>query len=62
MARELLAPTAYDPMKVKRLLDQTKDNQKYYYDSKRAGKPCVALEMRSECSLILVAAHGPQRL
>ena len=39
MARELLAPTAYNPMKVKRLLDQTKDNQRYYYDGKRAGKP-----------------------
>ncbi|KAK0156522.1 Apoptosis-stimulating of p53 protein 1 [Merluccius polli] len=46
-ARELLAPTAYDPLKVKRLLDQTKENQKYY-DRKRAGKPRVALKPGDE--------------
>lgn len=46
--RELLVPTAYDPLKVKRLLDQTKDNQKYYHDRNRAGKPRVALKPGDE--------------
>lgn len=47
-ARELLAPAAYDPLKVKRLLDQTKINQKYYHDRKKAGQPRVALEPGDE--------------
>ena len=47
-ASELLAPKAYDPLRVKRLLDQTKDYQKYYHDRKRAGEPRVALEPGKE--------------
>ncbi|KAL2085061.1 hypothetical protein ACEWY4_020579 [Coilia grayii] len=46
--RQLLAPTAYDPQKVKRLLDQTKDTQKYHHDHKRAGKPRVDLKPGEE--------------
>lgn len=42
-ARALLAPTAYDPVHVKRLLDRSKDIKKYHYDLKRAGKPRPAL-------------------
>ena len=47
-ARILLAPKAYDPLKVKHLLDKTKDSQKFYYDRKRAGKPPVALKPGDE--------------
>lgn len=47
-ARQLLAPTAYDPQKVKRLLDKTKDIQKYHHDHKRAGKPRVDLKPGDE--------------
>ena len=38
-AHVLLAPTAYDPLKVKRLLDKSKCMQKFYHDLNRAGNP-----------------------
>lgn len=38
-ARPLLEPMAYDPRKVKHLLDKTKHAQKFYHDRKRAGRP-----------------------
>lgn len=47
-ARVLLAPTAYDPLKVKRLLDKSKDTQKCYHDRKRAGNPRPALRPGDE--------------
>ncbi|KAL0153751.1 hypothetical protein M9458_050972 [Cirrhinus mrigala] len=47
-ARALLIPAAYDHLKVKRLLDNTKCTQKFYYDSKRAGNPPVALKPGDE--------------
>ncbi len=47
-ARMLLVPTAYDPLKVKHLLDKTKDIQKFYHNCKRAGKPPVALQPGDE--------------
>ncbi|KAL7393165.1 hypothetical protein ABVT39_007388 [Epinephelus coioides] len=47
-ARVLLAPTAYDPIKVKQLLDKTKDTQKFYHDRKRAGNHLVVLKPGDE--------------
>lgn len=47
-ACRLLAPTAYDPLKVKCLLDQTKDTQKHHHDLKKAGKPCIDLKPGDE--------------
>uniref|UniRef100_A0A3B3SX49 Uncharacterized protein n=1 Tax=Paramormyrops kingsleyae TaxID=1676925 RepID=A0A3B3SX49_9TELE len=42
-ARALLAPAAYDPVKVKCQLDKGKATQKLYYDQKRASKPHAPL-------------------
>lgn len=51
-ARALLTPLAYDTVKVKRLLDKTKDTQKFFYDCKRAANPHAALQpSRSEQAL-----------
>ncbi|KAL7395306.1 hypothetical protein ABVT39_014186 [Epinephelus coioides] len=45
---QLLMHTAYDPLKVKQLLDKTKDTQKFYHDHKRAGNPPVVLKPGDE--------------
>lgn len=47
-ARLLLTPAAYDPLKVKRQLDESKSIQKFYYDRKRASGPRAALKPGDE--------------
>jgi len=47
-AHALLTSMAHDLVKVKDLLDETKDTQKFYYDTKRAAKPCIALQPGDE--------------
>lgn len=58
-AHVLLTPMAHDTVKVRHLLDKTKHTQKFYYDSKRAGKPCIVLQPGDEEWLhILEATNG----
>uniref|UniRef100_A0A8C5PPV9 Gypsy retrotransposon integrase-like protein 1 n=1 Tax=Leptobrachium leishanense TaxID=445787 RepID=A0A8C5PPV9_9ANUR len=47
-ARLLLAPAAYDPIKVKQRLDRSKCIQKFYYDHKRASGPRAELKPGDE--------------
>lgn len=55
-AREVLywpGMSADGHLKVKRLFDNTKYTQKFYYDSKRAGNPPVALKPGDQDAAIL---------
>ena len=56
-ARELLTPMAYDALEVKRLLDKTKDTQKFYYDRKRAANPRPALQPGDEVRMAPYPGH-----
>ena len=56
-ARELLTPMAYDAQEVKRLLDKTKDTQKFYYDRKRAANPRAALQPGDEVRMAPYPGH-----
>lgn len=51
-------PTAYDPLKVKRLLDKTKDTPKFFYDFKRAGNPPLALKPGDEVRMQLYSGNS----